>query len=68
LLKYFQEAHDMAQRRAQIVGDDIAERFQFLIGGLQVRGVFDDALLLFRVENAELLRAGVWPESSGADG
>src|ERR1017187_4708483 len=40
----------MAQRRAQVVGDRVAERFQFLVGPRQFRCAFDDALLQFRVE------------------
>ena len=35
-LQQFHEAQDMAQRRAQIVGDGITERFQFLVGALAV--------------------------------
>src|SRR5579862_4880557 len=35
----------MAQRRAQIVGDGIAVRFQFLVGVLQLRRTFGNALL-----------------------
>ena len=43
-LQQFHEAHDMAQRRAQIVGDGITERLQFLVGGLELRRAFGDAL------------------------
>ena len=50
LLQQFHEAHDMAQRRAQIVGDGITERFQFLVGGLQLRRAFGDALFQLGVE------------------
>ena len=48
LLQHLHEAQDMAQRRAQIMRDGITERFQFLVGGLQLRRAFGDALLQFR--------------------
>ena len=54
-LQQFHETHDMAQRRAQIVGDGITERLQFLVGGLQLRRALGDALLQFRVETADFL-------------
>ena len=44
----------MAQRRAQIVGDGITERLQFLVGGLQFRRAFGNPLLQLRVEIADL--------------
>ena len=45
----------MAQRRAQIVGDGVAERLQFLVGGLQLRRAFDDALLQFDIQLVDFL-------------
>src|ERR1035437_10350500 len=51
----FHEAQDMAQRRAQIVRDGITERLQLLVGGLQLRRAFDDALLQFRIEPADFI-------------
>ena len=54
-LQQFHEAKDMAQRRAQIVGDGITERLQLLVGGLQLRRAFDDALLQFGVQLANFL-------------
>ena len=54
-LKQFHEAHDMTQRRAQIVGDRIIERLEFLAGSLQVRSAFEDTPLQFRVEDADFV-------------
>ena len=51
----FHEAHDMAQWRSQIMGYGVAERLQFLVGGLQLRGALNDALLQFGVQVADLL-------------
>jgi len=34
------------------VGDGITERFQFLVGGLQLRRAFNNAFFQFRVEAA----------------
>src|SRR5450756_2565052 len=45
----------MAQRRAQVVGDGITERLQFMVGGLQLRGAFGDALLQYRIEPVDLM-------------
>ena len=36
VLEQFYEAHDMTQRRAQIVGNGITERVQFRVGDFQI--------------------------------
>ena len=36
------EAHDVDQRRAQIVADDVGELLDFLVGALQVGGALGD--------------------------
>ena len=54
-LQQVHEAQDVAQRGAQIVGNGITERFQFLVGGLQLHRAFDDALLQFRIEPADFI-------------
>jgi hypothetical protein len=50
LFQQLHEALDLSQRRAQIVGDRITERFQFLADGFQLRRAFEDALLKGFVE------------------
>ena len=55
LFQQFHEARDVAQRRAQIVGDGITERLQILVGLLQLRRAIDDALLQLRVEDTYLI-------------
>ena len=67
-LQQFHEAQDMAQRRAQIVGDGITERFQFLVGGLQLRRAFDNALLQLVVQLADFLLGRLAFGDVGADG
>ena len=42
----------MTQGRMQIVGDRITERLKLLVGSLQLRRTFDNALLQFRIETA----------------
>ena len=51
----FHQADDKAQRGAQIVGDGIAEGFQFLVGGLQLGRAFGDALFQVGVEPADFV-------------
>ena len=48
------EAVDAAQRRAQVVGDRIAERLELLVGGLQLGRALDDPLLELGVEPPDL--------------
>ena len=40
----------MPQRRPQVVRDGVAESFELLIGSLQLRRAFDDALLQLGVQ------------------
>src|SRR6218665_2389319 len=54
-LQQLGEADDVAQRSAQIVRDRIAERFQFLVGLLELGGALAHARLQSRVELADLL-------------
>lgn len=44
LLKQVREPVDMAQRRAQVVGDGVRKGLQFLVGGLELGGALDDPL------------------------
>jgi len=49
------EAVHGAQRRAQVVGDGIAERFQLLVGLFELGRALDDPLLEFGVESPDIL-------------
>src|SRR5207253_4027012 len=60
----FEKALDMAQRRAQIVRNRVAERLEFLIGILQLRRAFLHAMLEFNVESPDLLPRSFWPAAS----
>ena len=55
LSQQFDKTHDMAQRRAQIMGDGVAERLQFQIGGFQLRRALADPSLQLGILLAQLL-------------
>src|SRR5207247_5582739 len=46
----FDEAVDLAQRRAQIMGDRVVERLLFFINGFELNGALPDASLQFGIE------------------
>src|SRR4051794_12627036 len=48
------EAIDRSDRRAQVVGNRVAERLQLLVRGLQLRRTVYDTLLKLGVERADL--------------
>ena len=55
LSQQFHEAHDMAQRRPQIVGDGVAERLQLSVRRFQFGGTLSDAPFQFRIQPPDFL-------------
>ena len=47
VVQQLDEAGDVAQRSAQVVGDRIAEGFQFLVGGLELPDIILQRLVQF---------------------
>ena len=48
------EAHDVDQRRAQVVGDDVGEALDLLVGAAEVGGALAHALLEAGIEGGDL--------------
>ena len=48
----FAEPANSAQGGPQVVGDGVGERFEFLVGRLELRGAFSHPLLQFLVQPA----------------
>ena len=56
-LEFAGEAHDVHQRRAQVVADDIGEALDFFIGLAQIGGAFVDRGLEIDIVVAQLVSA-----------